>query len=175
MNIAISRKPAPASANFWSASTIRNGCTRLSDIFRPPSSRMALHEYQDLPKLARNGGSAPAIPGFNAVAPEWLFSYGAADAAPAIPAAESTLGSHPCVALSSAQVLPEWINCNLAVHGLSANGDNPLTSCLTPRVHFTEKRTFCDVIPSGVLPQSSTYRKRPAPAPPHIRYDPVRE
>jgi len=47
-----------------------------------------------------NGGSAPATPGFNAVAPEWLFSYGAADAAPAIPAAESTLGSHPCVGLN---------------------------------------------------------------------------
>lgn len=72
-----------------------------------------------------NGGSAPATPGFNAVAPEWLFQ-GAAGAAPAIPAAESTLGSHPCVALSSAQVLPEWINRNPAVHGFSANGDNPL-------------------------------------------------
>ena len=72
------------------------------------------------------GGSAPATPGFNAVAPEWLISYGAASAAPAIPAAESTLGSHPCVALSSAQVVPESINRNLAVHGLSANGDNPL-------------------------------------------------
>ena len=52
--------------------------------------------------------------------------YGAADAAPAIPAAESTLGSHPCVALSSAQVLPEWINRNLAVNAFAANGDNPL-------------------------------------------------
>ena len=45
------------------------------------------------------GGSAPATPGFDAVAPEWLFNYGAAGAAPAIPAVESTLGSHPCVAL----------------------------------------------------------------------------
>jgi hypothetical protein len=72
-----------------------------------------------------NGGFAPATPGFNAVAPEWLFS-GAADAAPAIPAAESTLGSHPCVALSSAQVLPEWINRNLAGNAFAANGDNPL-------------------------------------------------
>ena len=72
------------------------------------------------------GGSAPATPGFNAVAPEWLFNYGAADAAPAIPAAESTLGSHPCVALSSAQVLPEWINRNLAGNRFAANGDNPL-------------------------------------------------
>ena len=75
---------------------------------------------------SRYGGSAPATPGFNAVAPEWLINYGAADAAPAIPAAESTLGSHPCVALSSAQVLPEWINCNLAGNRFAANGDSPL-------------------------------------------------
>jgi hypothetical protein len=73
-----------------------------------------------------NGGFAPATPGFNAVAPEWLFVSGATEAAPAIPAAESTLGSHPCVALSSAQVLPEWINRNLAGNAFTANGDNPL-------------------------------------------------
>ena len=71
------------------------------------------------------GGSAPATPGFNAVAPEWLF-YGAAKAAPAVPAAESTLGSHPCVALSSAQVLPEWINRNLAGNAFASNGNAPL-------------------------------------------------
>src|SRR5271169_5734288 len=73
-----------------------------------------------------NGGSAPATLGFNAVTPEWLLSYGAADAAPAVPAAESTLGSHPCVALSSAQVLSEWINRNLAANAFASNGDNPL-------------------------------------------------
>ena len=73
------------------------------------------------------GGSAPATPGFNAVAPEWQPGCGAANtAAPAIPAAESTLGSHPCVALSSAQVIPEWINRNLAAKRFPANGDNPL-------------------------------------------------
>ena len=73
----------------------------------------------------QNGGSAPATLGFNAVAPEWFF-HGAADAAPAIPAAESTLGSHPCVALSSAQVLPEWTNRSFAANALAANGDYPL-------------------------------------------------
>src|SRR6476660_7432703 len=51
---------------------------------------------------------------------------GAADAAPAIPATESTLGSHPCVALSSAQVLPAWINRNPADNAFASNGDNPL-------------------------------------------------
>ena len=74
----------------------------------------------------KNGGSAPATPGFNAVAPECLSLYGAAVAAPVIPAAESTLGSHPCVALSSAQVFPEWSTSNVAVNAFSANGNNPL-------------------------------------------------
>ena len=74
----------------------------------------------------RNGGSAPATPGFIAVAPEWLFGGGTACAAPAIPAAESTLGSHPCVALSSAQVFPEWSKRNLAGNTFPANGDYPL-------------------------------------------------
>jgi hypothetical protein len=36
-------------------------------------------------------GALPFDPGFNAVAPEWL-SFGVADAAPTVPAAESTLG-----------------------------------------------------------------------------------
>jgi hypothetical protein len=77
-------------------------------------------------RTTQNGGAAPATLGFNAVAPEWLFFYGAAEAAPAVLAAESTLGSHPCVALSSAQVISEWINRSLAVNAFPANGDNPL-------------------------------------------------
>ena len=48
------------------------------------------------------------------------------EAAPVIPATESTLGSHPCVALSSAQVLPEWSNRNLAVNASASDGINPL-------------------------------------------------
>ena len=96
--------------------------------------------------LVQYGGSAPATPGFNAVAPEWLCCFAIGGCAPkppteepkcsrmgrrsihlpAIPAAESTLGSHPCVALSSAQVLPEWINRNLAGNAFASNGDNPL-------------------------------------------------
>src|SRR5580698_6753668 len=71
------------------------------------------------------GGSAPATPGFNALGPEWLFQR-AAVAAPAIPAAESALGAHPCVALSSAQVLPEWITSTPPVNAFAANGTNPL-------------------------------------------------
>src|ERR1039457_6504445 len=82
---------------------------------------------QGLERTAHHGGSAPGTPGFNDVEPEWLPGRGAAKAAaPVIPAAESTLGSHPCVALSSAQVLPEWINRNFAANRFPANGDNPL-------------------------------------------------
>lgn len=74
----------------------------------------------------RHGGSAPATLGFNAIGPEWLVCNGAAETAPAIPAPESALGSHPCVALPSAQVLPEWDYPSLAVNACAANGDYPL-------------------------------------------------
>jgi hypothetical protein len=77
-------------------------------------------------RTPQHGGSAPATPGFNAVAPEWLILYGAAAAAPAVPAAESTLGSHPCVALSSAQVLPEWTTSTSPCNDFSSNGVYPL-------------------------------------------------
>ena len=79
------------------------------------------------------GGSAPATPGFNAVAPEWLAGCGAAAAAPAFPAAESTLGSHPCVALSSAQVLPEWTTTTPPCNHFAANGVSPLNFVSHPR------------------------------------------
>ena len=82
---------------------------------------------RDRHHTSQNGGAAPAIPGFTAVAPEWI-DCGAAEAAPAIPAAESTLGSHPCVALSSAQVRPEWNTSTLPVNAFAANGNNPLNS-----------------------------------------------
>ena len=66
----------------------------------------------------------------------WSF-WGTGYARPhAIPAAESALGSHLCVALSSAQVLPGWTTSTSPCNDFSANGDYPLTSCLTPGVHF---------------------------------------
>ena len=82
---------------------------------------------QDQYRTPHHGGSAPATPGFNAVAPECQPGGGAAKtAALAIPAAESTLGSHPCVALSSAQVLPEWTTSTSSCNAFAANGDYPL-------------------------------------------------
>ena len=90
---------------------------------------MALHDDPPYSLQVNHGGFAPATPGFNALAPEWRFGGGAANnAAPAIPAAESALGSLPSVALSSAQVFSEWINRNLAGNGFPADGDNPLNS-----------------------------------------------
>jgi len=96
------------------------------------------------------GDSVPATLGFNAVAPEWLC-YGAAWAAPAIPAAESTLGSHPCVALSSAQVSPEWINHNLAANAFAANGDYPLNFVSHSRgsLHFPLDPPLPSPLPSS--------------------------
>ena len=76
-------------------------------------------------RTSQYGGSAPATPGYNAFGPEWLFN-GVAFATPAVPATESALGSHPCVALSSAQVLPEWITSTVPVNAFAANGTNPL-------------------------------------------------
>ena len=108
-------------------SIIRNGFIRRLDTFHQPTLRtVAIPVHWIANRTTQNGGSAPATPGFNAVAPEWLFFYGAAEAAPAVPAAETTLGSHPCVALSSAPVISEWINRSLAVNAFPANGDNPL-------------------------------------------------
>jgi hypothetical protein len=71
------------------------------------------------------GGAAPATQGFNAFGPESLCN-GTAFAAPAVPAAESALGSHPCVALSSAQVRPEWNTSAPPFNAFAANGTNPL-------------------------------------------------
>jgi hypothetical protein len=81
-------------------------------------------------------GAAPDTPGFTAVGPESLY-FGAACTAPAIPAPESTLEAHPCVALSSAQVLSEWKTSTQPCNDSSLNGIYPLTGCLTPGVHFS--------------------------------------
>ena len=78
------------------------------------------------------GGSAPATPGFIAFGPEWP-SCGATFVAPAVPAAEPALRSHPCVALSSARVLPEWTKYHLAAKLYQLMAITPLTSCLRIR------------------------------------------
>ncbi len=69
--------------------------------------------------------AAPETSGFIAVGPESLY-FGAAFTAPAIPASESALGSHPCVALSSAQMLSEWTISTQPCNDFSLNGNCPL-------------------------------------------------
>ena len=71
-------------------------------------------------------GSAPATPGFIAVAPECLPARAALKTALRIPASESTLGSHPCVALSSAQMLLEWLTVVLSSKCFTLDGCYPL-------------------------------------------------
>lgn len=83
-------------------------------------------------------GAAPETPRFIAVAPE-SFPFGAAFTAPAIPASESTLGSHLCVALSSAQVPSEWKIPTQPCNDFSLNGNYSLSCCLTPGVHFISR------------------------------------
>jgi hypothetical protein len=102
--------------------------------------------------LSATGGSAPATLGFSAVAPEWP-TYGAAVAAPSIPAPESTLGSHPCVALSSAQVLPEWTTSTSPCNDLSANGDNPLNF-----LSHSRGSPHSGIPPLGLLPAAQLHR-----------------
>jgi hypothetical protein len=79
-----------------------------------------------------NGGSAPATPGFNAVAPGSV-NWGGQCRPSMIPAAESTLGSRPRVALSSAQVIPEWTTVTLPCNAFSANGADPLNFVSHPK------------------------------------------
>jgi hypothetical protein len=72
---------------------------------------MKLQPY-DFPEAKPNrmkaffdGDSVPKPLGFSAFSPEWLLSLGRL-APPRHSGTGSALGSHPCVALSSAQVEP---------------------------------------------------------------------
>jgi len=73
-------------------------------------------------------GRCPQTPEIYRIARQngWSFE-GTGCARPlAIPAAESALGSHLCVPLSSAQVLPGWTTSTPPCNDFSANGDYPL-------------------------------------------------
>src|SRR6476469_3540585 len=83
-------------------------------------------------------GAAPETPRFIAVAPESLH-FGAAFTAPAIPASESSLGSHPCVALSSAQVFSEWTTSTHPRNDFSFNGNYPLNLLSHSKGSFQER------------------------------------
>jgi len=85
-----------------------------------------------------SGGSAPAPPGFTAVAPEWLFSDGAAVAAPAIPAAESTLGFHPGEPYPPLRCFQSGSTATSPSMSFHRTATPRLTLCLTPG--FTSNR-----------------------------------
>jgi hypothetical protein len=66
--------------------------------------------------------------------------------APGVRAAEAALGAHPCAALSSARVLPEWTQFRLASSAFAANDDDPLN-------FVSQKSTHCTSL--ALTPQSS--------------------
>jgi hypothetical protein len=82
----------------------------------------------DVAALLLNLGALPPNPrDLPHYPPEWLVLGGTGYARPrAIPAPESALGLHLCVALSSAQVLPGWTTSTSPCNDFSANGDYPL-------------------------------------------------
>jgi hypothetical protein len=122
MNTATSRSRSPVSATFWKSFTTSNGYIRLSDTGHPRSLRKACHEDS----AVSSRGAAPKTPGLIAIGPESLSSFGAVHTAPAIPAPESMLGSHPCGALSSAPVFSEWTIATQSYPDFSGNGNYPL-------------------------------------------------
>ena len=135
--------PTPRSANSSNACTTKNGCTRHWAIGRRPSSssrRRGCHEVA--PRRHACLGAPPPNPwdlplsgqnGCRRNARFWRWPK----PPPAIPATESALGLRPRRALSSAQPPPEWTTSTLPCNTFAANGNYPLTDCLTFGVHFS--------------------------------------
>ena len=74
-------------------------------------------------------GRCPQTPGIFRFAARMGGFEGAGYARPRpIPAAESALGLRSRIALSSAQVLPEWTTSTSPCNNFLSNGDNPLNS-----------------------------------------------
>src|SRR5207253_8382609 len=94
----------------------------------------------------------------------WSF-WGTGYARPhAIPAAESALGSHLCVALSSAQVLPGWTTSTSPCNDFSANGDYPLNFVSHPRGSLHEPSSHPQIPPTR-----HTYKCRSSNFPVRVR------
>jgi hypothetical protein len=94
----------------------------------------------DCHRIRQFGGSAPATLGFNAVGPEWLGKYGAADAALPFRLLSRRSGRIPALpypplrCYQSGQPQPRRATI------FQRTAITPLTSCLTPGVHFTAGR-----------------------------------
>src|SRR5215467_2228088 len=127
-------------------------CPQTPGIYRLPA-RIAV--------LLRNWGLRPQTP------PPGGAGFAIAEgrrhtASRVIPAAESALGLRPRIALSSAQVLPEWTISTSPCNNFPANGDYPLNSLshvwgsLQPAISCT---------PSGVDPHGYRPTGAGSPAP----------
>jgi hypothetical protein len=109
--------------------TTSTGCIRLWDI----AHRLILRKAHNEELGFFHQGRCPETPRFIAVAPESLCYFGAASTAPAIPASESALGSHLCVALPSAQVFSEWTISTQPCNDFSLDGNYPLNLLSQPK------------------------------------------
>jgi len=90
-------------------------CPQTPGIYRFPA-RIAV--------LLRNWGLRPQTPPHHC---REAIAEGRRQTAPrVIPAAESALGLRPRIALSSAQVFPEWTTSTSPCNNFSPNGDYPL-------------------------------------------------
>src|SRR6266849_10290376 len=79
-----------------------------------------------LRSIQLNWGLRPQTPGIYRFQGQNGWLWRRPEPPPAIPAAESALGLRPRIALSSAQVLPEWIISTSPRKDFSSNGDYPL-------------------------------------------------
>src|SRR6266478_3537561 len=79
-----------------------------------------------LRSIQLNWGLRPQTPGIYRFQGQNGLWWRRPEPPPAIPAAESALGLRPRIALSSAQVLPEWLTSTSPRNDFSSNGDNPL-------------------------------------------------
>jgi hypothetical protein len=97
--------------------------------------------------MSAQRGLRPCDPGIYRFLARMVERCRSGVAAPAIPAPESALRSHPCVAVPSARVFSEWSNAILAGNGFPSNGDHPLNFVSHRRgsvqTYTCERITWC--------------------------------
>ena len=83
-----------------------------------------------------SGGSAPATRDLTQLGRNGCFGWERQTPLHPFPRLSRRSGLHPCVALSSAQVLPEWTISTPPCNDFSANGDYPLNFVSRKTDHF---------------------------------------
>ena len=99
--------------------------------------------------LLKYGGSAPATPGFNAVAPEWLFKGRLSPPPPFRPPSRRS-GRIPALPYPPLRCFQSGSHQPRRSRLSQRTAITPLTSCLTPGVHFTAAP--CPTPPSSPRP-----------------------